>query len=67
MATDCNHPTPEYLSVREVADILGLHYQTVLRHVREGTIPAVRIGRSYRISRHELDHILKQGTITDDP
>jgi excisionase family DNA binding protein len=45
----------EWLTVDEVAEMLGLHVKTVRGYAREGRLPAVRIGKSYRIARADLD------------
>jgi excisionase family DNA binding protein len=46
---------PEQLySVDQVADILGLHVRTVRTYVRDGKLPAVRIGKQYRITGADL-------------
>jgi excisionase family DNA binding protein len=42
-------------STEEVADILGLHVRTVRGYVRDGRLPAVRIGKQYRIAQEDLD------------
>ena len=34
---------------------LGLHRKTILRFIREGRLPARRIGKSYRIRRTDLE------------
>jgi excisionase family DNA binding protein len=41
-------------STEEVAEILGLHVRTVRGYVRDGRLPATRIGKQYRIAREEL-------------
>lgn len=41
-------------SPEEVAGILGLHVRTVRGYVRAGRLPAVRIGKQYRISEQDL-------------
>ncbi|MFI6869729.1 helix-turn-helix domain-containing protein [Nocardia sp. NPDC050406] len=41
-------------SVEEVADRLGLHVRTVRGYVRDGKLPAVRIGKQYRIAHDDL-------------
>jgi excisionase family DNA binding protein len=38
----------------QVADMLGLHVRTVRGYVRDGRLPAVRIGKQYRISEQDL-------------
>lgn len=42
-------------SVDQVAAILGLHVRTVRTYVREGRLPATRIGKQYRITQEDLD------------
>jgi excisionase family DNA binding protein len=38
------------MDLREAADALGVHYQTAYAWVREGTLPARKIGRGYEVS-----------------
>ncbi|HEX6360717.1 helix-turn-helix domain-containing protein [Actinophytocola sp.] len=47
--------TKQLYSVEEVAEQLGLHVRTVRGYVRDGRLPAVRIGKQYRISRENLE------------
>jgi excisionase family DNA binding protein len=47
--------TKQLYSVDEVAEQLGLHVRTVRGYVRDGRLPAVRIGKQYRISRENLE------------
>ena len=42
-------------SAEEAAQILGLQVRTVRNYVREGRLPAVRIGKQYRIARADLE------------
>jgi excisionase family DNA binding protein len=42
-------------STEEVAAALGLHVRTVRGYVRDGLLPAVRIGKQYRIAGADLD------------
>jgi excisionase family DNA binding protein len=46
---------PEWYSVEQVADRLGLHVRTVRGYIRDGRLTAVRIGKQYRIARADLD------------
>jgi excisionase family DNA binding protein len=50
----------EYLKVPEVAEILRIARNTVYQLVGEGEIPSVRIGRSVRVSRKELERWLEE-------
>lgn len=49
------------LRPNEVAKILGLHIQTVYRHILNGTLPAVKLGGKlrYRVPKSGLDAYLK--------
>lgn len=42
-------------SVEQVAERLGLHVRTIRNYVREGRLPAVRIGKQYRIAHEDLE------------
>lgn len=43
------------LTLDEVADRVGVHYQTVYRWVRSGRLPAVKIGSSYLVTGRDFD------------
>jgi len=47
--------TKQLFTVDEVAERLNLHVKTVRRFIREGRLPAKRIGKEYRITRAALD------------
>lgn len=49
----------KYYSINEVAEILGVHSETVRRQVWERKLPAVRVGRNVRISDRDLRAYLK--------
>lgn len=49
----------EYMSLEEVADMLGVTYQLIYRLVRAGELPAVRLGKLYRVSRSDLAKYLE--------
>ena len=46
------------LSVREVADALGVHPETIRRLIHDGRLDAIRVGRVLRIDRSELDRFI---------
>jgi excisionase family DNA binding protein len=49
---------PGLVSVREVADQLGVHPETVRRLIHDGRLDAVRVGRVLRVHREAVDHFL---------
>lgn len=44
-----------WYSVEQVAERLGLHVRTIRGYIRDGRLPATRIGKQYRIARADLD------------
>lgn len=56
--TDVADDTP--LELAEAARELGVHYQTAYRWVREGALRAVKVGKSYRVQRRDLDRFVQR-------
>ena len=54
---------PSLVSVREVADQLGVHPETVRRLIHEGRLDAVRVGRVLRVHREALDRFLDRKSV----
>ena len=54
----------QYLSLEQVADLLGVDYQLVYRLVRSNELPAVRLGRVYRVSQRDLDDFIEKRKTT---
>jgi MerR family transcriptional regulator, light-induced transcriptional regulator len=48
------------LDLSEAARELGVHYQTAYRWVREGALRAVKVGKSYRVQRRDLDRFAQR-------
>lgn len=49
----------EFLTIREVAEILGISERQVWRIIREGLIKAHKFGRSTRVKRSDLDDYIR--------
>ena len=47
-----------FLTVQEVADTLRVSTMTVYRLIKAGDLPAVRIGRSFRVRDVDVDDYL---------
>ena len=45
-----------YLTVRETADVLNMHFMSVYKLVQSGQLPAVKIGSRWKIDPGQLDH-----------
>jgi excisionase family DNA binding protein len=50
---------PTLLTVSEVADMFRVSSMTVYRLIRNGELPAVRVGRSYRVREDDLQAYLE--------
>lgn len=50
-----------FLTVAEVAAVMRVSKMTVYRLVHAGELPAVRIGRSFRVPEHAVHAYLKAG------
>ena len=55
---------PKFLTVAEVAEVMRVSKMTVYRLVHAGTLPAVRVGRSYRVPRSAIDDYLRDAFVT---
>jgi excisionase family DNA binding protein len=49
--------TKAYLSIKEAAEILDVHYTTVMKLVGCGALPAFKVGRQWRIKESDLEAI----------
>jgi excisionase family DNA binding protein len=54
-------------SVREVADQLGVHPETIRRLIHDGRLEAVRIGRVLRVYGHAVDEFLARQRVKPRP
>jgi excisionase family DNA binding protein len=50
----------KFLTVAEVAAVMRVSKMTVYRLVHNGELPAVRVGRSFRVAEHDVDEYLKR-------
>lgn len=52
------HNRARFYTVAEVADQLRVSNMTVYRLINAGALPAVRVGRSYRLREEDIDSYL---------
>jgi len=60
-----DHPRsalPSLLTVRETAAELRFHRSTTYQQIRKGIIPSVRIGRTIRVRRVDLDALIESSS-----
>lgn len=48
------------LSTTEAAGALRISYQTILAWIKSGRVPAVKIGKSYKVPRAALEKMMEQ-------
>ncbi|WP_182112127.1 MULTISPECIES: helix-turn-helix domain-containing protein [unclassified Actinotalea] len=56
-------PRLRYFTVAEVAETMRLSKMTVYRLVHSGELPAVRVGRSYRVPQDALEAYLAASSV----
>ncbi|HYH75697.1 MAG TPA: helix-turn-helix domain-containing protein [Candidatus Saccharimonadales bacterium] len=49
---------PKFYTVQEVADMLQVHWQSILTYIKSGKLEAVKLGKGYRISELALKKFL---------
>ena len=54
-----NVPPDQYLTVAEVAALMRVSKMTVYRLVHSGELPAIRVGRSFRVPGDAVDDYLR--------
>lgn len=52
------HAKARFLTVAEVAALMRVSNMTVYRLIQAGEIPAVRVGKSYRLREDDIDKYL---------
>ncbi len=48
----------KFYTVQEVADLLQVHWQSVLNYIKSGKLEAVKLGKGYRISETALQKFM---------
>jgi excisionase family DNA binding protein len=52
-------PEKKFMTLEDVAEMLGVNYQLIYRLVRAGELPAIRLGRVYRVTQEDLNTYLQ--------
>ena len=62
-----SNATEQLLTVKQVAEVLQFHRQTVWRLIKEGRLPCIRLGRrAIRVSRQDLDDFIAAPSVSHD-
>jgi excisionase family DNA binding protein len=50
----------DLLTTEDIAKYLGYHIETIRLYVRQGRLPAIKVGREYRIRREDFEEFLDE-------
>ena len=50
----------DFLTVEQVAEMLQVHWQTVLNYIKSGKLKALKLGKGYRIPKVEFEIFVKK-------
>ncbi|MEA1883876.1 MAG: helix-turn-helix domain-containing protein [Thermotogota bacterium] len=56
----------EYYTVQQISQLLDLHEKTIQRYIREGKIKAKKVGKSWRVTKENLDEFTGTDEEEDD-
>lgn len=57
----------DVMDLKEAAIKLGVHYQTAYQWVREGRLPAQKVGTSYQISSEDVERLMRERAMPTPP
>lgn len=56
-----NQSAPRFMTVAEVADLMRVSKMTVYRLIQKGDIPAIRVGKSFRVPQVAVRQLIDAG------
>ncbi len=63
-----DHARASFLTVAEVAALLRVSNMTVYRLIKSGQLPAIRVGKNYRLRRPDVERYLNDRSVgAEDP
>ncbi len=65
MASDFSPSGPRFLTASEAAEQLRVSKMTIYRLIRAGKIPAVQVGKSYRVRVDDLERYLDSSYVNN--
>lgn len=54
-------PAPRFMTVAEVADLMRVSRMTVYRMIQRGEMPAIRVGKSFRVPEAAVRQLIEAG------
>ncbi len=58
--------SPRFVTVTEVAEVMRVSKMTVYRLIHAGELPAIRVGRSFRVPHSAVQELLDSTWSADD-
>lgn len=55
----------KYYTVDQLSQMLSMHPKTIQRYIREGKLCATKLGKSWRISGHDLSRFTEENRVAD--
>jgi len=52
----------KYLTIKETAKLLGVHWQTIRNYIKQDKLPYIRIGRNFRIDINDIHSFTSNNT-----
>jgi excisionase family DNA binding protein len=56
----------KYYTVDEIAELIKIHPKTIQRYIREGRLKATKVGKSWRVSGHDLSTFTEGSSASGD-
>ncbi|MDO5722261.1 MAG: helix-turn-helix domain-containing protein [Actinomycetaceae bacterium] len=56
-----NQPRPRFMTAAEVADLIRVSKMTVYRMIHAGELPAIRVGKSFRVPQQAVQQLIDAG------
>ena len=63
MASESSPGGPRFLTASEAAERMRVSKMTVYRLIRSGKLPAVQIGKAYRVRENDLEQYLNSSYV----
>lgn len=56
----------KFYTIDQIAELLGMHHKTIRKFISEGTLGANKVGKQWRISRHDLNIFMEKNNVRMD-
>lgn len=56
----------KFYTIDQIAELLGMHHKTIRKFISEGTLTASKLGKQWRISKHDLDVFMEKKNVRMD-